>query len=286
MKPWNLRQSYAYPTGTIRYDVFGQGPPLVLVHGTPFSSYVWRKIVPALSQHWTVYVYDLLGYGASDKPAGQDVSLAAQTHVLTALLDHWRLERPAIVGHDFGGATVLRTHLLHHRDFSRIALMDPVALAPWGIAFDRHVRQYEAAFRDLPADFHRALVATYIQEAAYRGLDDATLAAYIEPWLGPEGQAGFYSQISQFDLRYTNEIEPLYAGIKRPVFILWGADDVWLPFSQGQRLHQLIAGSEFHPVPRAGHLVQEDAPEVVSAALTEFFLRPDVANHVDPPRGR
>jgi pimeloyl-ACP methyl ester carboxylesterase len=273
MDPWLLGQSYEYSDGTVRYEVFGQGPPLVMVHGTPFSSFVWRNIVPALSQHWTVYVYDLLGYGMSDKHAAQDVSLAAQTRVLAALLDHWQLQAPAVVGHDFGGATVLRTHLLEQRDFRRIALMDPVALSPWGIAFDQHVRQHESAFRDMPAYFHRALVAAYIQEAAYHGLDETTLSAYIEPWLGTEGQAGFYRQIAQFDMRYTDEVEPLYGGIGRPVLILWGEEDQWLPFSQGQRLHQMIAGSEFHPVPGAGHLVQEDAPEVVAAALAEFFLR-------------
>ncbi len=277
MVRWVLRQSYEYPDGTVPYDVFGQGPPLVLVHGTPFSSYVWRKIIPDLSQRWTVYVYDLLGYGASDKRAGQDVSLAAQPHVLTSLLHHWRLESPAVVGHNFGGATVLRAHLLEHQDFSRVALIDPVALSPWGSPLEQHVRKYKAAFVEMPAHFHRAIVAAYIQEAAYRGLDETALASYLEPWLGIEGQAAFYRQMEQFDLRYTDEIEPLYAQIRRPVLILWGEEDKWLPVSQGKRLHQMISDSEFRRVPGAGHLVQEDVPEVVSSALIEFFSRQDGA---------
>jgi pimeloyl-ACP methyl ester carboxylesterase len=201
--------------------------------------------------------------------------LAAQTHVFTALLDYWRVEMPTVVGHDFGGATVLRAHLLQHRDFSRIALIDPVALSPWGSRFEQHVSKHEAAFLDMPAYFHRAIVAAYIQEAAYRGLDEAVLASYLEPWLGAEGQAAFYRQMAQFDLRYTDELEPLYGRVRRPVLILWGEQDQWLPVSQGKRLHEMIAGSEFRRVPNAGHLVQEDAPEVVSAALVEFFSRPE-----------
>jgi pimeloyl-ACP methyl ester carboxylesterase len=115
---------------------------LVLVHGTPWSSYNWRHIIPALAQWWTVYFYDLLGYGQSEKHPGQDVSLGVQNKVLTALLDYWGLKSPFIVGHNFGGTTVLRTHLLENRDFRKIALLDPVALGPWGSPFFQHVKEH------------------------------------------------------------------------------------------------------------------------------------------------
>src|SRR5712691_5556563 len=130
MAEWALKQRWESPSGTIRYDVFGGGPPLVLVHGTPSSTYLWRHVIPKLASERTVYAYDLLGYGASEKRDNQDVSLGAQTRLLAQLLDHWELEQPAIVGHDFGGAITLRTHLLERRPFSAIALLDPVALGP------------------------------------------------------------------------------------------------------------------------------------------------------------
>src|ERR671927_238672 len=107
MDGWALGRENVSSHGRVRYEVFGEGPPIVLVHGTPFSSYVWRKVVPSLAETNTVYVYDLLGYGSSEKREGQDVSLAAQGRVLAELLGHWGLDAPAIVGHDFGGATVL-----------------------------------------------------------------------------------------------------------------------------------------------------------------------------------
>jgi hypothetical protein len=56
VKGWILRKEFSYSTGKIRYDVEGDGPPLVLVHGTPWSSFNWRHITPALAQWWTVYL--------------------------------------------------------------------------------------------------------------------------------------------------------------------------------------------------------------------------------------
>ncbi len=273
MSEWLLHQQYKYFDEIIHYDVFGEGPPLILVHGTPFSSYIWRNIIPELSKHWMVYVYDLLGYGASEKRVGQDVSLGAQDRVLAALLDHWQLESPAIVGHDLGGTTVLRTLLLQKRNFRRIALIDPVALSPWGSPLVQHVKRHEVAFQDLPPYFHRAIVIAYIQGAIYHQMDEKELAPLVEPWLGSDGQAGFYRQITQMDQRYTDEIELLYGNIQCPVLILWGEQDQWIPLSQGKHLHELLHHSEFLSVPNAGHLVQEDAPEFVTSALIEFFSR-------------
>ncbi len=179
-----------------------------------------------------------------------------------------------VVGHDFGGTTVLRAHLLRGRQFRAIALLDPVALSPWGSATHLHVREHLNVYETMPVRFHRAILASYIREATYQGLDEAALAPYVTPWLGEDGQPGFYRQMVQFDRRYTDEIEPLYFRIRRPVLILWGAEDKWLPVSQGKRLHEIIPGSEFHQIPGAGHLVQEYAPDAVSAALISFFSRP------------
>src|SRR3712207_8171065 len=80
----------------VAYYAVGEGPPVVLVHGTPFSSYVCRRLSPALAENYRVHVFDLLGYGTSDKQEGQDVSLYAQGNLLARLLEHWELESPMI----------------------------------------------------------------------------------------------------------------------------------------------------------------------------------------------
>ena len=116
MTTWNLTETYSHEGRPVRYGVSGDGPPLVIVHGTPWSSFNMRHLVGALSKAYRVYYHDLIGYGQSDMKPG-DVSLGIQNRILSELLDHWGLEQPMIIGHDFGGATVLRTHLLNARAF-------------------------------------------------------------------------------------------------------------------------------------------------------------------------
>jgi pimeloyl-ACP methyl ester carboxylesterase len=214
-----------------------------------------------------VFYFDLLGYGRSDMSAGQDVSLATQGLLFSALLDHWRLSEPDVVAHDFGGCTTLRAHLLHGCEYRSLTLIDPVALAPWGSPFVRHVREYEAAFAGLPAYIHQAILVAYIRGAAFRPLSAQTLQLYLDPWLEARGQAAFYQQIAQMDQRYTDEIESRYGQIRCPVRILWGEEDGWIPIERGRELTSRIPGSTLHCVPDAGHLMQEDAPEVIVAAL-------------------
>lgn len=268
---WDLSREFQSSAGTIKYDVRGEGPAVVLVHGTPWSSFSWRHIIPALAQWYRVYFYDLLGYGQSEKGPGQDVSLAVQNRTLGELIDHWGLEAPFIGGHDFGGTTVLRSHLLDGRDFLKIALIDPVALSPWGSVFFSHVKLHLAAFEGLPAYIHEAVVSAYVRKATYHAMDAETLQGILKPWLGPTGQGAFYRQIAQAHQRFTNEIEARYAAITRPTLILWGERDEWIPLERGRQLHALIPNSDFHTIPSAGHLVQEDAPAVLVSHLIRFF---------------
>ena len=271
MAQWILREQYESPGGVVRYDRCGDGPPLVLVHGTPFSSYVWRTIAPELAQRWTVYVYDLLGYGASEQREGQDVSIPAQARLLGELLQYWQLNEPSIVGHDFGGAITLRAHVLENCAFQAIALIDPVAIGSWGSPFFRLVREHGGVFRQIPAYMHRAMVAAYIRNATECPMSDEVIAPYVEPWLGPTGQDAFFRQIAQADQRFTQEIEPRYRDISRRVLIVWGEEDAWIPVARGTQLQEAIPGSALRTIPHAGHLVQEDAPALLVSYLIEFL---------------
>ena len=80
----------------VRWGKRGDGPPLVAIHGTPFFSQVWRRIVPELVDRRTVYFFDLVGYGQSEMRDDQDVSLAVQNKVLAALFKEWGLDRPDV----------------------------------------------------------------------------------------------------------------------------------------------------------------------------------------------
>jgi pimeloyl-ACP methyl ester carboxylesterase len=218
-----------------------------------------------------VYYFDLLGYGQSDQDGVSDVSLGVQNELLVALLDHWRVDEPDVVAHDFGGTTALRCHLLNGREYRSLTLVDPVALSPWGSPFSSQVRANVDVFRTLPAAIHEALVRAYIRSAHCRAMADEDMAEYVRPWVGETGQAAFYKQISQFDRRYTDEVESKYSGVRCPTLILWGESDQWLPIEAGHRLKELIPGARFQLVPNAGHLMHEDAPEAIVGAAISFL---------------
>ncbi|WP_367325082.1 alpha/beta fold hydrolase [Streptomyces sp. HUAS ZL42] len=270
---WPLTRTFTSTSGDVRWDRLGHrgGPPVVLLHGTPFSSYVWRAVARSLARHHQVFVWDMPGYGASEKAAGQDVSLAAQGRVFTELLSHWGLADPLAVAHDFGGAVALRAHLLHGARYRALALVDPVALAPWGSPFFRLVGEHSDVFEVLPPPLHRALVREYVGSASSRGLHPAVLDRLVEPWSDGVGQAAFYRQIAQADQRHTDEIQGRYAGIGIPTLVCWGENDTWIPVAKGRELAALIPDAHWEPIAGAGHLVQEDAPAELTAALIAFL---------------
>jgi pimeloyl-ACP methyl ester carboxylesterase len=269
MNNWELTESYDYNGRIVRYGQLGDGPPMVLVHGTPWSSFNLRHLIHQLSREYTVYFFDLMGYGQSSKDDG-DVSLGVQNKILDSLLNHWELDDPIIVGHDFGGATALRAHLLNGRCFKKIILIDPVAVSPWGSPFFRHVNAYEDAFSGMPDYIHDAVVRTYVQTAAFKPLDQVTLDGIVLPWTGEEGKAAFYRQIAQADSKYTDEAQVLYHTITTPTLILWGREDSWIPLAQGEELHDLIPGSVLRVINEAGHLVIEEKPDELVKAIMDF----------------
>lgn len=271
MAGWVLSQTYDFMGRTVRFDIRGKGPPVVVVHGTPWSSFNLRHLIRALSTDFTVFYYDLIGYGQSDMAPG-DVSLGIQNRLLDRLLAYWQLERPVVIGHDFGGATVLRTHLLDRRDVDRIVLIDPVAISPWGSPFFQHVQEHETAFAGVPDYIQDAIVRAYVKTAAFKPLDDATLDRIVAPWTQGDGKAAFYRQIAQADCAYTDEVQPLYARLDRPVLILWGREDTWIPLQQAEALHAMIPCSILRVIEDAGHLVIEEQPERLMEAIRPFLL--------------
>jgi pimeloyl-ACP methyl ester carboxylesterase len=268
---WRLSKKYDSVGGAVAYEVLGAGSPVVLVHGTPSWSYLWRNVANELAERFAVYVCDLVGYGTAEKREGQDVSIRAQTQMLVELLEHWELERPCIAGHDIGGAVALRLMLLEGRRFRRVALCDAVAIAPWITPFSRHVQGHLEAFQTVPEHIHRQLIAAHLRTAFARDISDGELEPYLMPWLGPIGQAAYYRQVAQFDERDTREIEPRYGEIRTPTLVLWGEQDGWLSPESGRRLADAIPGARQVSIANAGHFLPEDQPRSVAEAFACFF---------------
>ena len=92
------------------------------------------------------------------------------------------------------------------------------------------------------------------------------------PWLDEMGQAAFYRQIAQADEAHTDQVEPLYPAIDIPVLVVWGRDDAWIPVDRAHRLQRLIPGARLTVIEQAGHLIQLDQPEALTAALTQWLV--------------
>jgi len=265
----NLTETFAHNGNAVAWGQIGNGPPLVLIHGTPFSSQVWRRIAPLLASRFTVYFFDLIGYGQSEKREDQDVSLNVQNDLLAALFAHWNLDQPEVLAHDFGGATAMRAWHLNGLRYSRLTIFDAVVVRPWGSPFVAHVREHEAAFAGMPPYMHDALLRAYLQTAAYQPLSDEAFEVYMKPWLGEIGQPAFYRQIAQMDQAQTDEVQDQYGPMECDIRVLWGDKDDWIPLERGQEFADLIAGGQITQIVNAGHLVQEDAPEVLVAAMLD-----------------
>ncbi|MEO3755885.1 alpha/beta hydrolase [Streptomyces sp. B6B3] len=279
MTDWQLTRTYRGGAGTIRWDRFGDpdAEPVVLLHGTPFSSFIWRGFARGLAGVYDTYVWDMPGYGLSEMTPDQDLSLAALGRAFAELLDHWGLSRPRVVAHDSGGAVALGAHLLHGVRYRRLALVDAVALAPWGSPFFQVVGEHARVFDRLPAALHRAVLREYVNTASSPGLHPVTLEALIRPWLTEEGQEAFYRQLTarRQDERYTDTLRPRLADVAATTLVCWGADDTWIPPDRGRELAALLPDARLRVIPGAGHLSPEDQPAELATTLTTFLAASD-----------
>jgi pimeloyl-ACP methyl ester carboxylesterase len=267
---WQLTERVRVSGGEVATGVFGDGPPVVLVHGTPAWSYLWRDVVPVLARRHTVHVWDLLGFGGSRPDPGVAPSIARQARTLAELVEHWELDAPSLVGHDIGGGVVARAHLVERVPARHLALLDAAVIGPWNTPFTEHMQRHEQAYRTMPPHVFADVIAPRMRTAAVR-MSDASAAAYLAPWAGADGQQRWVDQVVAVSFEDTEEAVARLHTVTAPTLVLWGEQDEWLPQSVGDRLAAAIPGARRATVPGAGHFVAEDNPQGTAAELLRFF---------------
>lgn len=268
---WGLSRRAELSGGVVAWDRWGSGPPVVLVHGTPSWSYLWRAVAPALAERFEVYAWDLLGYGDSEQREGQDVSIAAQARYLDELLERWGIERPAVAGHDIGGAIVLRAHLEDGCAFRCLSLIDAVVLNPWNTPTTMHVRRHLAAYATMPAPVYEAVVRAHLRTAFATEPERDVLDAYFRPWSGERGQRAYFRKLDQIDEAQTAMLEPRLGEVGIPTQVIWGERDAWLRPELGKRVANAVPGATLELVPGAGHFAIEDQPAAIASLLGGFI---------------
>ncbi|RIA55058.1 alpha/beta fold hydrolase [Dichotomicrobium thermohalophilum] len=264
----------------IACGVRGDGPPVILLHGTPSFSYIWRNVAPRLAERYRVHLFDLLGFGHSERPADPavDTSVAAQMPVLTALMDHWGLSDAHIVAHNIGGAVAQRFGIVLRDRVRSLTLIDTVSFDSWPSPRTR--QQMQGGLEKLiraPEAQHRAHFRNWL-ESAVADVDSfhkGALDVYLDMISGPVGQASFFQhQVAHYDPRYTQEIaDRVWELGSKPVQLIWGETDTWQAVDWAYKLRETILDSELYILPACGHFAMEDRPEDVAQLVTDFIAR-------------
>lgn len=274
----------------LAYHEQGEGEPVVLVHGTPSHSVIWRNVAPQVAGGgYRAICYDLLGYGRSERPLERDTSVTAQAVLLEKLLARLGVAEVNLVGHDIGGAIVQAFAVSHPERVRRLMLIDTVSYDSWPSGSWRRIiaEHGDHAARMPTAEFEAMLTAqlrmTVADETA---MDGDVLEAYLRPHRSALGRASFFEhQVRHYDSRHTRVLTPRLSRLTMPVRILWGEEDRWQPLSYAYRLAEAVPGTTGPAVvPRAGHFLPEEAPDVVvEQALDLLAAPPGPAGKVSSP---
>jgi len=251
------------------------GTPVVLIHGTPSHSVIWRNVVPPLVQAGLrVHVFDLLGFGASERPLAADTSVAGQEAVLDALMEHWGLETAVVIAHDIGGPVGLRTAVHRPERLRALMLVDSVSYDSWPSETWRAIiRDHFAEYTAMTEADFREMLTHQLRMTVHdpKVMTGEVLEAYLAPLSGPMGKVSFFHhQVRHYDSRYTEEITPALAKLRTPVRILWGDEDRWQPVAYAHRLASDISGANLKTLPDTGHFSPEEAPAEVAAAIRDL----------------
>lgn len=270
MADWHLSQAFTSAQGAIRWDSFGEGPPIVLVHGTPNWSFIWRDVVDYLAPQHQVYVLDWPGYGRSDRFEGQNISWDEQARRLPELFEHWGVAAPMVVAFDIGPIFALRAHFFEGLDIGALVLADAAVIPPFVSGFSRLARESIATMRELPVYVVEAMIAAHLRQTTYRPMDAETLEAYLSPWRGDEGVAAYWRAVSCYDENLAAPLVPRLGELMMPVRLLWGEHDGWIPPEKGRELAAAIPDAELRFIPDAGHFSPDDNPRAFADEVLNF----------------
>ena len=249
----------------------GVGDPVLLLHGEPTWSFLWRKIIPPLAERTRVVAPDLIGFGKSDKP--EDPSwYSYDRHVasIASLVESLDLREMTLVVHDWGGPIGLRVAVERPERVARLVILDT------GISAGQAPSERWLRFREVVRQRGDSLdVGRLVEAGTARGLADDVRAAYDAPFPTPESKAGARAFP---ELVPTEPDHPTAAAMARvhdalrtwdkPTLVVWGAEDTVLPPRVAEGFVELIPGAAGPLiVENAAHFLQEDAPAEVAAAI-------------------
>ena len=259
----------------LHYLRHGQGRPILLLHGWPTHSFIWRKLMPALSDLGTVYAPDLPGFGASDKPLDGEYTLTWFSRFVEGFIDTLRLDGITLIGHDIGAPAGLLWAIRSTSKVRSVVIMNS-PIFPWRTRLDRLSQlllRTPVVGRLLVGRTGLSLLlrANVVNKSA---MSPDVIDGYQAPF--PHFHERRLLQrtiLTPLDIGRRQELVPLadqVACLPVPVGIIYGAADHLC----GRHMEELAKRIPHATVVRladCGHFVQEDCPQGLRAALTEFL---------------
>lgn len=259
-------------------------PPVVLLHGLPTHSFLWRHVLRELDGLVFALAPDLLGLGDTVVSPYADFSAPFQAEILLEWFDLLGLDQVALVAHDQGGAVAQQIVANHPERVSHLVLVDTVCYDNWPVPMVAQAMRLArtpgldtiAYALGLPRRLAHARVG--FARAVYdkRLMMPEVVEEYLRPLATVEGRERARRFLLAGDNRYTLECVPGLRRFQRPTAVLWGADDVFLSPSWGVRLASDIPGAHgrFRLLPFCGHLVPEERPADIAATVLELLGLP------------
>jgi pimeloyl-ACP methyl ester carboxylesterase len=253
------------------YLTAGDGPLVLLLHGTYWSR-VWQPVIGPLAERGLQPVaVDLPGVGRSGgelTPAEAGVPALARwvLRFLEALGDR---EPVAVIGHDIGGA--IAQHLTVHANARRLALVNSVTYDSWPVPGVARFRD-----PDVVAGIGVEEIVSARRQAVTKALampvSDALVSEYVAPWTELRVARSWMALAGATDCRFTMELVDALRRSSVPKLLVWGEDDEFQPVTYAERFAEEMPNCRLVRIPRAGHIPMENDAGAVAAALADFAI--------------
>lgn len=258
----------------IHYRTAGSGPVLLLLHGWPTSSYLYRDIIEQVSENHQVIAMDLPGFGKSDKRLEDSYSFRYHTRILNGFLENLNLEKVTLGVHDMGGPIGLYWMIKNMDKVERLILFNTLIYPK----FSFMVKLF--AFATIAPGIKTALISPWGIKRSMRfgvfnkhKLNQEIIQNYQEPFLGKKERLLLIKTVQRLSMQAYGEIAKFLPQFKGPVLILYGEKDKILPdvartMTQAKKdLPQATVKS----YPNAGHFLQEDVSDELSVEIKAFL---------------
>jgi pimeloyl-ACP methyl ester carboxylesterase len=269
----------------VAYYEEGEGRPLLLLHGCPFSSFVWRKVIPLLSPRFRCLAPDLLGLGDTETSADADWSLPAQRRAILGFLDALSIEVADVLGHDHGGAVAQLIAAEHPQRIGRLVLANSEAYDNWP---SRDELPFILATQ-VPV-LGRLVLWSWSRPFLFRWALRSGRAVHDAGVLTPELLEGYIranladahrrrktrrflaGQIDPGNNRATLDALPGLKRFDHPTLIVWASDDPHFGPEWAEKLRRDIPGAvRLELLPDTGHLLMEERPRELAGFIAEFL---------------